>query len=213
MLCLSASPAEEARLEWRVLPEDANNEEVTTAWASLNHMPAGEWHLLHEAAVVVWNVGEEELDEEGPAPPPGLAATPTSTIPNEETHTVYEGPVWVSVGIGMSYTRGTTGARSSSPLTINYTGAPPPGDCPGVGVWHRHHEPYKIVCQPNDEGRFGRFFLQFYFPGMDVLGEDWDRITLRDRVNLSSCDSGSGNVPANSSGFWVASSIKGRGSS
>ena len=185
MLCLSAVPAEEARLEWRALPEDTKDYEVTTAWASLNHLPAGEWHLLHEAAVVVWDVDEEELAEEGPAPPPRLAATPTSAIPNEGTHTVYEGPVWVSVGIGMSYTRGTTGARSSSPMTIDFAGVPPPGDCPGVGVWYRHHEPYEVVCKSNEEGRFGRFFLQFDFPGIETLGEDWDRMALRDRVNLN----------------------------
>jgi len=184
MLCLSALPAGEARLEWRVLPEDAKDEEVTTAWASLNHPPVGEWHLLHEATVVVWDVDEEELAEEGPAPPPGLGATPTSVIPNEGTHTVYEGPVWVSVGIGMSYTRETTGSRSSSPMTIDFTGAPPPGDCPGVSVWYQHQEPYEVVCRSNDEGRFGRFFLQFYFPGMEALGEDWDRMALSDRVNL-----------------------------
>jgi len=185
MLCLSAVPVKEARLEWRVLPEDANNEEVITAWASMNRLAAGEWYLLHEAAVVVWDIDEDELPGEGPAPPPGVGATPTTVIPNEGTQTVYEGPVWVSVGIGMSYTRRTTGARSSSPMTINYAGAPPPGDCPGVGVWYRHHEPYEIVCQSNDEGRFGRFFLQFYFPGMDALGEDWDRMALRNRVNLN----------------------------
>jgi hypothetical protein len=182
--CLSAVPVEEARLEWRVLPEGANDEEVTTAWASLNYLPAGEWHLLHDAAVVVWDVDEEKLAEEGPAPPPGLAATPTSVIPNEGTQTVYEGPVWVSVGIGMSYTRGTTGARSSSPKTIDFAGVLPPGDCPGVGVWYRHHEPYEVVCQSYDDGHFGRSFLQFYFPGMEALGEDWDRMALRDRVNL-----------------------------
>jgi len=184
MLCLSALPVEETRLEWRVLPEDARDEEVTTAWASLNHLPTGEWHLLHEAAVVVWSEDEEDLAEGGPAPPSGLAATPTSMIPNEGTQTVYEGPVWVSVGVGMSFTRRTTGPRSSSPMTIDFAGAPPPGDCPGVKVWYRHHEPYEIVCRSNDEGRFGRFFLQFYFPGMEAQGESWDRMALRDRVSL-----------------------------
>jgi hypothetical protein len=184
MLCLSAVPAEEARLAWRALPEGAGDEHLTTAWARLNPLPVGEWHLLHKSTVVGWDVDEEQLAEEGPAPPPGPGAAPTGVNPAEGAQTVYEGPVWVSVGIGMSYTREATGARSGSSLTFDTAGTPPPGDCPGVGVWYRHHEPYEIVCRSNEEGRFGRFFLQFYFPGMVALGEDWDRMALRDRVNL-----------------------------
>jgi len=184
MLCLSPVPAVDAQLGWRALPGQATGEDVTAVWTGLNRLPVGEWHLILQAEVVAWDVDVEQAAEDGPSPPPGPGATPTSAIPAEDAHTVYEGPVWVSVGIGMSYTRGNTGARSSSPMTIDFAGAPPPGDCPGVGVWYRHKEPYEVVCQSNEEGRFGRFFLQFYFPGMETLAEDWDRMALRDRVNL-----------------------------
>jgi hypothetical protein len=185
LLCLSAVPAEEVRLEWRARLEDAKVDEVTVAWANLHSMPVGEWHLLPDMTVVAWNMGDwEQLPESGPAPPPGFAATPTSVIPAEEARTVYQGPVWVSVGIGMSHRRGTTGNISRTPIISDNHGSVSPGDCPGVGVWYRHKDPFEVVCSATTDGRFGRFFLQFDFPGMKELLETWDRMALHERVTL-----------------------------
>jgi len=184
MLCLSADPAEEARLLWRAGLEGAEDDQTMTAWEGLDRLAAGEWHLLPDMTVLAWNVEEEqELQRLGPAPP-GTAATPTGAVPAEGAETVYEGPLWISVGIGMSHRREAAEDGWVEPLSSDYSGVPAPGDCPGVAVWYRHQEPFQVVCQAASEGRFGRFFLQFAFPGMEELEESWDRMALAQTIGF-----------------------------
>lgn len=182
MLCLSTVPARDAQLEWRTMPEAASDSAAMVVWSRLDRLPVGGWHFIENAQVLAWSL--EDGAEEGPSPPPGPGATPTGAIPAEGAQRVYEGPVWISVGIGMSYTQEVTGPRSGSPMTFDVAGVSPPGDCPGTGVWYRHQEPYEVICHPNSDGRYGRFSLQFYFPGMEEYMAEWGRMALQDRVSL-----------------------------
>jgi hypothetical protein len=188
LLCLSADiEVDEARLTWRTIPTENEIEQVITAWMSLHRLPVGDWHLIPDKTVLAWN--EDEEDETGPgagpAPPPGVAPTATSAVPTGGSEVVYQGPVWVSVGIGMSHERATTVTVPGSAIPADTLGSPAPGECAGVGVWYRYQEPYRVVCQPNKGDRFGRFFLQFSFPGMEELNTDWDRMALAERLSLN----------------------------
>jgi hypothetical protein len=145
-------------------------------------MPVGAWHLIEEGTVLGWNV-EEGDDDQGqpPEPPPSRFPTPTSAVPQSGAEIVYQGPVWVSFGTGISYRRDAESSGAEGFLGSIIHAQRAHGDCPGVVVWYRDRG---VDCPAIVDQRLGRLALQFIFPGFEESQAEWDRLALDQRLSL-----------------------------
>lgn len=180
LLCLSrADQSDSAALEW-VFSGEAEGTSTVPAWSPLARLPAGAWHLIEVGTVFGWSVAEQADDSvEPPAPPASRFPTPTSAVPESGAEIVYQGPLWVSIGTGISYRRDP--ASGGDFLGSLFHAQLPPGGCPGVSVLYRDRG---VECPPSEDDRVGRLALQFIFPDFEEAQSRWDHLALDGRYAL-----------------------------
>jgi len=155
-------------------------------------MPMGEWYLMEEAEVVGWN----DINEARPGGgEPGSAAHYDD--PPTSAQTVYEGPVWISMSIGMLHEERVE-EYAERPLRDVWEGSMLPRgeietewetfhgfECDGVTAWNEYREHRTAVCmQKTNKELFTRISIQIYFDGMKELLEKWDELALNESLSF-----------------------------
>ncbi len=184
LLCLSPETDSGASwLTWLDRSHAGEAEGRITAWRAVERPLAGTWHLLPAGTVLAWNDLEAKAPEApsaDPAPPFPEGALASPSIPEATSGFVYQSPVWISVGMGMSSFEGLGGSGGGRTKLHEYEPSLTYDGCDAIGAWFSLQEPPGIRCQPWEERRYGGFFLQFSVPGMEDVRGNWDHLALAD---------------------------------